>query len=253
MRSTSDDLETAAGIAAAVQSGAVSASEMAERALAGIAERDGPVNSCVQVLEEQARREARELDDSPGPHGPLAGVPITVKEIYSLQGERVTWGVPALADVPPATADDPRVAMLRSAGAVVVARTNIPELSCWGHTENRIHGATRNPADLGMTPGGSSGGAAASVALGIVPLALGSDAGGWVRIPASFCGVVGFKPSFEVLPFEPASAITRLNCAGVLATTAEDAALGLRVLAGVQAEIASSPTIRMPAFVSMPC
>jgi Asp-tRNA(Asn)/Glu-tRNA(Gln) amidotransferase A subunit family amidase len=123
------------------------------------------------------------------------------------------------------------VTRLRAAGAIVVARTNVPELSCWGHTDNPVYGETRNPHDHSRTVGGSSGGAAASVALGIAPIALGSDAGGSIRIPASFCGVVGLKPSFATLPADASAGVSRLNCAGPLAASVGDARLALGVLA----------------------
>jgi aspartyl-tRNA(Asn)/glutamyl-tRNA(Gln) amidotransferase subunit A len=190
------------------------------------------VNSCIRVLADEARANARRIDSGREGEGELLGVPVTVKEIFDVRGERTTWGCPGLRDAPPAARDDPHVARLREAGAIVVARTNVPELSCWGHTDNPIYGETRNPRDLSRTPGGSSGGAAASVALGIAPLGLGSDAGGSVRVPASFCGVVGLKPSFETLPADAAAQVGRLNCAGVLTGSVADAELALGVLAG---------------------
>jgi amidase len=225
------ELENAAAIAAAVRERRVSAREMVGRALERIERLDGPVNACVRVLGEEALAQARRFDSGRLATGALQGVPVTVKEIFEVAGERSTWGCPGLRDVAPATRDDPHVARLRAAGAIVVARTNVPELSCWGHTDNPVYGETRNPHDLGRTVGGSSGGAAASVALGIAPIALGSDAGGSIRIPASFCGVVGLKPSFATLPADAAAAISRLNCAGPLAASVADAALALDVLA----------------------
>ena len=225
-------LESATAIADAVRRRAVSATEVVERALARIETRDGPVNACVRVLDEEARDAARALDAGPRPRGVLAGVPVTVKEIFAMRGERTTWGVPALRDAAPSPFDDPHVAALRAAGAVIVARTNVPELSCWGHTDNPVYGETRNPRDTSRTPGGSSGGAAASVALGIAPLALGTDAGGSVRIPASFCGIVGFKPSFTTLPADAVAAISRLNCAGVLSGNVADVRLAMAALTG---------------------
>jgi aspartyl-tRNA(Asn)/glutamyl-tRNA(Gln) amidotransferase subunit A len=219
-------------IAAAVRGREVSAEEMVRRALERIETRDGDVNSCVQVLDEQALAEARRLDAGGAPEGALAGVPVTVKEIFALAGERCTWGCPGLRDAPPASADDPHVARLKAAGAIVVARTNVPELSCWGHTDNPIYGLTRNPWDLSRTPGGSSGGAAASVAIGVAPIGLGSDAGGSVRVPASFSGVVGLKPSFDTLPADAAAQVGRLNCAGTLTGAVADARAALEVLTG---------------------
>ena len=236
-------LESAAGMAAAVRERRVAAGELVERALERIERLDPPVNSCVRVLADAARAEARGVDSSPGLPGELRGVPVTVKEIFDMRGERTTWGCPGLRDAPPAQRDDPHVARLREAGAIVVARTNVPELSCWGHTDNPVYGETRNPRDLTRTAGGSSGGAAASVALGIAPLGLGSDAGGSVRVPASFCGVVGLKPSFETLPADAAAQVNRLNCAGVLAGSVSDAALALRVLASERGPATEAPPL----------
>jgi amidase len=230
-----DQLDTAAGMAAAVAAREVSAVELVTRALERIEHRDGEVNSCVRVLGESALEEARRE-----PTGPLAGVPVTIKEIFDVAGEVSTWGCPAWRSRPAAVRDDLHVAALRAAGAIVVARTNVPELSCWGHTDNPVYGETRNPRALARAAGGSSGGAAASVALGVAPLALGSDAGGSIRIPASFCGVVGLKPSFSALPADAAAGVSRLNCVGPLAATVEDAALALSVLTGDPAYAAAT-------------
>jgi amidase len=224
------DFEGAAEIAEAVRRRDVSAGEMVTRSLERISRLDGSVNSCVQVLAEEALDGAHRIDASGGPQGALAGVPVTVKEIFAVAGQRSTWGCPGLRAAEPAGLDDPHVARLRAAGAIVVARTNIPELSCWGHTDNPVYGETRNPWDTSRTAGGSSGGAAASVALGIAPVALGSDAGGSIRVPASFCGVVGLKPSFRTLPADAAAHVSRLNCVGPLTTSVRDAALALSVL-----------------------
>lgn len=224
--------ESAVAIVAAVRRRQVSAQEMVARALERIEALDGPVNSCIQVLDERAPDEAARIDSSGDTAAPLAGVPIAVKEIFAMEGERTTWGCPGLRQSEPAPADDPYVARLREAGAVVVARTNIPELSCWGHTDNPVFGQTRNPWDLSRTPGGSSGGSAAAVSLGIVPLALGSDAGGSIRVPAAFSGTVGLKPSFTAVPAERAAWISRLNCVGPLASCVADAAACFDVLVG---------------------
>jgi Asp-tRNA(Asn)/Glu-tRNA(Gln) amidotransferase A subunit family amidase len=238
-------VERAVEIAAAVRRREVSAQEMVTRALERIETRDADVNSCVQVLGEQALAAARRLDAGGAPTGALAGVPVTVKEIFALAGERCTWGCPGLRDTPPASADDPHVARLKHAGAIVVARTNIPELSCWGHTDNPIFGETRNPWDLSRTPGGSSGGAAASVAIGVAPIGLGSDAGGSVRVPASFSGVVGLKPSFGTLPADAAAQVGRLNCAGTLTGAVADARAALEVLAGRSFDAGSIDGVRI--------
>ena len=223
--------ETAHEIAAAVGSGALGARQAVERSLARIEALDPEINSCVEVLERAALERADEIDrggEDPA-RRPLLGVPVTVKEIIEVRGARNTWGCPAFADRR-ASADDPYVARLREAGAIVVATTNVPELSCWGHTENPVYGPTLNPRDPRRTPGGSSGGAAASVALAIAPLAIGSDAGGSIRIPASFSGVVGFKPSFEATPADATAGVNRLNVVGPLAARVADARLAAAAL-----------------------
>ena len=223
--------ETANAIAAAIASGSMTARQSVERSLTRIEELDGEVNSCVETFEPEALAEADSIDagNADPTTKPLLGVPVTVKEILAVRGARNTWGCPALAGRR-SEVDDPYVSRLRGAGAIVVATTNVPELSCWGTTDNPVYGATRNPRARDRTPGGSSGGAAASVALGVVPLAIGSDAGGSIRIPASFTGVVGFKPSFSTLPADGAAQINRLNVVGPLARCVADARLALRVL-----------------------
>ena len=135
-----------------------------------------------------------------GDPGPLAGIPLGVKDLQNAVGYRTTYGSALHADDPPATADDPFVARMRAAGCVVVGKTNTPEFGWMGNTTNAIFGPSLNPFDTSRGPGGSSGGAAAALAAGMVPLATGSDGGGSIRIPSACCGLSGMKPSLGRVP-----------------------------------------------------
>jgi Asp-tRNA(Asn)/Glu-tRNA(Gln) amidotransferase A subunit family amidase len=223
----------ATAMAAAVRSGEVSAVELVQASLDRIDERDGEVNAFTVVLHEQALAEAREIDAAErATLGPLAGVPVSVKDHIWLAGQRATNGSLALADFVPAESAA-CVDRLRAAGAVVVGKTNNPEFCYRGYTDNAVFGLTRNPRDLSRTPGGSSGGAGASVAYGAAPIALGTDGGGSIRIPAAFCGVVGHKPTFGLVPKMPGfRGWPTLSVDGPLTRTVRDAALALSVMAG---------------------
>ena len=133
------------------------------------------------------------------PLGPLDGVPVTIKDSIWVRGLRATWGSSLYADFTP-DSDEAPVARLREAGAVILGKTNVPQFTLQGYTDNRLFGPTRNPWDLALTPGGSSGGAVAAVASGMGPLALGTDGGGSIRRPSAHTGLVGFKPSRGMVP-----------------------------------------------------
>lgn len=163
--------------------------------------------------------------------GPLDGVPVLVKDILLTKGQptlRGSWSVDAAG---PWEHDAPCVARLREAGAVLMARTTTPEIGWKGVTDSPRHGITRNPWDVAKTPGGSSGGASAALAAGYAPLALGTDGGGSIRIPASFAGVYGLKPSFGRVPAWPLSPFGTVAHVGPMARTVQDAALLLEVIA----------------------
>jgi Asp-tRNA(Asn)/Glu-tRNA(Gln) amidotransferase A subunit family amidase len=184
------------------------------------------------VLGEQALAQARALDAGPRSSLPLAGVPISVKDHIWLAGAPATNGSAALRDFVP-DADAVPVARLKAAGAIVVGKTNNPEFCYRGYTDNDVWGPTCNPWSLDRTPGGSSGGAGASVAYGATPLALGTDGGGSIRIPAAFCGLVGHKPTFGLVPKMPGfRGWPSLSVDGPLTRTVRDAALALSVMAG---------------------
>lgn len=189
---------TARDIAVCVQRGEASACEVVEAALTRIATLDGRVHAFTQVAHDRALRRAEAVDRAVrGGHspGPLAGVPFGVKAMIDVRGIVTTAGSALhLADAP-ASADAEVVRRLEAAGAICVGALNMDEFGMGGTTESSCHGATRNPHDLARTPGGSSGGSAAAVAAGMVPLALGGDALGSIRLPASLCGVYGLRPT----------------------------------------------------------
>ncbi|MYR44193.1 amidase [Streptomyces sp. SID5910] len=222
---------TAAEIAAAVREKRATPREVVAEHLARIERLDGRVGAFRAVRAEAALAEA----DAVGARGdlaelPLAGVPVAVKDNLAVRGESTRIGSAATPDAP-AEADHVTVARLRAAGAVVVGLTNVPELCVFGTTEG-VHGTSRNPWDPARTAGGSSGGSAAAVAAGLVPLALGNDGMGSLRIPAANCGLVTIKPGHGVVPAGIGDGDWfGMSENGPLATTIEDARLMLSVLA----------------------
>jgi aspartyl-tRNA(Asn)/glutamyl-tRNA(Gln) amidotransferase subunit A len=209
--------------------------EVVDAILARIEEHNPPVNAFVTVADELAREQARAAEraygEGPSSDTPLLGVPYSVKDTIVTKGVRTTMGSRTLTDWIP-TFNAPVVERMRNGGAVLVGKTNTPEFGWKAETSNPLFGTTRNPWDLSRTPGGSSGGAAAAVALGMAPLALGTDAAGSVRIPASFCGVVGYKPSFGRIPMAPAGTLESLGHVGLLARSVRDIQLVLSVTGG---------------------
>jgi Asp-tRNA(Asn)/Glu-tRNA(Gln) amidotransferase A subunit family amidase len=225
----------ACAAARAVRAQEVSPVELADAAIDAIGRLDPQLNAFTTVAEDAARASARELEQAVAAGeevGPLAGVPVAIKDHVWMRGAPATNGSHAFADFVP-DEDCASVARLRAAGAVFVGKTNNPEFCYRGITDNALFGPTRNPWDPERTPGGSSGGSAAAVAAGMVPLALGTDGGGSIRIPASFCGIAGLKPTFGLVPKEPGFANWRtLSVDGPLARTVADLALMLAVMAG---------------------
>jgi Asp-tRNA(Asn)/Glu-tRNA(Gln) amidotransferase A subunit family amidase len=233
-------------LAADLRAGRGTAVEAVTASLAAIARRQADLNALTEVFGESALAAAAASDArlARGAGGLLEGVPVTVKDHIWMAGVRATNGSRALADfVPPE--DCVAVHRLRAAGAVIVGKTNNPEFCYRGVTDNLVFGLTRNPRDPTRTPGGSSGGAGASVAAGLTHLALGTDGGGSIRIPASFCGVAGHKPTFGLVPKEPGfKGWKSLSVDGPLATSVRDAALMLSVIAG--ADPADDTTAPVP-------
>ncbi len=224
--------QTAAEIAAAVQDGRLTARKAVEAALERIEAADPHLNAYREVRVFAALREADEVDARPDRATlPLAGVPIAIKDNVAVTGESLRNGS-AATDPTPQTHDHEVVRRLRAAGAVVVGLTNAPELCVYGTTDSTF-GITRNPWDRSRTPGGSSGGSAAAVASGTVPIAHANDGMGSIRIPAACCGLVGIKPGSGIVASDLGNG-SWFGMAenGPLATTVEDAALMLSVLAG---------------------
>jgi aspartyl-tRNA(Asn)/glutamyl-tRNA(Gln) amidotransferase subunit A len=190
-------------LAGQVRSGTLAARELVDHALERIAATNPVVNAFVAVDEERARAAADAVDAAVAAGqdpGPLAGIPLAVKDLEDAAGYVTSKGSAHFAKGPAATADSALVARLVAAGCVVVGKTNTPELGWKSLTDNLTFGTTRNPWNLDHTPGGSSGGSAAALAAGMVPLATGSDGGGSIRIPASCCGLSGMKTSLGRVP-----------------------------------------------------
>ncbi|MEZ4585006.1 MAG: amidase [Gemmatimonadales bacterium] len=222
-------------LAGLLRRGAVSAVEVLDAHLARIERANPELNAIVTLTAEAARRAAREADERRArgePLGVLHGIPIAHKDLTDTAGVRTTYGSPLFRDHVP-TQDSLLVERIRAAGAISVGKTNVPEFGAGSQTFNEVFGTTLNPYDLARTSGGSSGGAAVALASGMVPLADGSDLGGSLRNPASFCNVVGFRPSAGRVPTWPAEdAWFTMGVDGPMARTVEDAALLLSVLAG---------------------
>ncbi len=230
-----DEGWTAASISDDVRAGRRTAAAVVEEALDRIAGANGALKAFCEVRPEAARAAAGAVDARVAAGvdpGLLAGVPVAIKDVVWEAGIEATDGSRSLLGfVPQESAAVVR--RLVDAGAVVVGRTNVPEFCYRGFCANELYGATSNPWDLGRTPGGSSGGAAAAVAAGLVPLAIGTDGGGSIRIPSSFCGVAGIKPTFGLVPREPQwPGWLTLTHVGPIAFTVEDCALMLSVMAG---------------------
>jgi Asp-tRNA(Asn)/Glu-tRNA(Gln) amidotransferase A subunit family amidase len=221
-------------LGAALRQRELSAADALEAVLARADEIDGPLNPFAVRLDDRARRAAAAADAAlaRGEGGPLCGVPLTVKDSHWLAGVTSASGSRALADFVPAESSA-AVERLEAAGAVIYAKTTTPEFCYFGITESPLHGRTNNPWDVSRTPGGSSGGAAAALAAGAGPLALGGDGGGSIRIPSAFCGLVGFKPTFGLVAREPCSpAWKSLVSYGPMARSVADARLMLQSIAG---------------------
>src|SRR6476660_1903207 len=181
----------------------LSAVELMRAFIARIERVNPKVNAIVTFLPEQALKAAQALDRTKSPKGPLAGLPIAYKDNVQTRGVRTTFGSPIYKDHVP-NEDHLIVERLSAAGAIMLGKTNLPEFAAGSQTFNTVFGATRNPYDPSKTCGGSSGGAAVALACGMVPIADGSDLGGSLRNPASFCNVAGFRPSVGRVPSWPA-------------------------------------------------
>jgi aspartyl-tRNA(Asn)/glutamyl-tRNA(Gln) amidotransferase subunit A len=228
--------ETLAGLATELHDGQASSVGLVQRAFERIEASDSRLNSFVALDRPGALAAAKESDErrSHGrAHSRLDGIPISVKDNLHVAGFPTTWGSRALQHYRPAK-DELPVERLRRAGMIVVGKTNAPEFTLEGYTRNDLFGVTRNPWNTELTPGGSSGGAAASVAAGFVPAAIGTDGGGSIRRPACHTGLVGYKPSIGRWPRADGlpAILTDFETIGSLAMTVEDTLLLDAVLRG---------------------
>ena len=229
-------------LAEAVRARRVGAHELVAESLRRIETHDPDLGAVVALRAEAALDDATGLDAAlagGGDAGPLAGLPLLVKDMTDVTGMRTTFGSRAFAESPPATADALVVRRLRAAGAIVVGKTNMPEFAAEGYTANELFGATRNPWNRERTPGGSSGGSAAAISAGMAAIATATDGGGSVRIPAAYCGLFGLKPTNGVIGRAPIPDWIDLSTDGPLTARADD----LRILLGVlRGPAAGDPT-----------
>jgi len=226
---------TACELADLVRRREVSARELVAAHLERIERVNPALNAIVTLVPDRALAEAAAADERlarGAPVGPLHGLPVAHKDTHLTAGIRTTFGSPILRDQVP-DADELIVERMRAAGAITIGKTNVPEFAAGSHTFNPVFGATRNPYDARRTPGGSSGGAAVALAAGLHPIADGSDMGGSLRNPASFCNVVGLRPAPGRVPTHPSQAPwATMSVQGPMARTVADAALLLSVVAG---------------------
>ena len=224
-------------------SGAMTSVALVERSLTRAEASQSTLNAFRIICAESARAEAVRADErlARGERLPLLGVPVAIKDDVDLAGHPTSFG--CSGDFPLAHEDCEMVRRLRNAGAVIIGKTNTPEVGLYPFTEGQAFGATRNPWDLEYTPGGSSGGSAAAVAAGIVAAAVGSDGAGSVRIPAAWCNLIGVKPQRgRISGWPDAELFNGLTCLGPLTRTVADAALMLDVLSGQHAQDLHKPT-----------
>jgi aspartyl-tRNA(Asn)/glutamyl-tRNA(Gln) amidotransferase subunit A len=245
--------QTVLGLAAELAAGRTTSRDLVEAALAKIADPAGEGARTFTKVYADSARAAAEAQDRLRRAGyvvsPLAGLPVSIKDLFDVAGERTLAGSTALDDAPPAERDAPIVARLRAAGAVLVGRTNMTEFAFSGVGINPHYGTPGNPYDRRLIPGGSSSGAAVSVGDDNAVVAIGTDTGGSVRIPAALCGIVGFKPTQKRVPRDGATPLsTTLDSIGPLANTVACCAITDAVMAGetpVAPEPASVAGIRL--------
>jgi amidase len=245
----------AAELAAMIRDRRVTSRQVVQAHLDRIQQVNPLINAITITLAEQALAQADQADQAVAQGkelGPLHGVPFTVKENIDLQGTATSCGVKAMAQALPAR-DAPAVSRLRQAGAIPLGHGNLPDFSLRLHTANDLYGATLNPRDPALSPGGSSGGEAAAVASGMTPLGIGNDYGGSIRVPAHCCGVLGIKPSrgrvadaSSLAPVESPLTVQMFMCHGPLARKVEDLALALEVMSGPDPRDPDAPPLPWP-------
>ena len=251
---------SAADAERSLRSGEMSSRKLTEMLLAQIEKVNPAVNAVVEVRPEAALRAAAAADQAMARGsavGPFHGLPMTIKDCFSVAGLHTTWGNPAFKDYV-ADWDATVVQRLQQAGAIIVGKTNVAfMLADYGQTANDVYGVTSNPWDPGRTPGGSSGGSAAAVSAGLTFLEFGSDLVGSIRIPASFCGVYGLKPSTGVIPltgFQPPGppaapsemSYSSMSVAGPLARSAGDLRTALAITGGLERQAARAYSWKLP-------
>jgi amidase len=222
---------SAAEIVQRIAAGDTSPAAAVEDSLTRIAARNAELNAFSVVLDNEAREQARFLELGQGTRGPLYGVPVAIKEEIDVAGCVTTFG--GHGNSTPRAEDGEVVRRLREAGAVIVGKTRMPEFGHWPYTESVAHGYTRNPWRTGFNPGGSSGGTAVAVASGMVPVGMGGDGGGSIRVPASFCGLFGLKPQRGRVTTSPMEHLWwALGVVGPLSRTVLDSAIVYDVIRG---------------------
>lgn len=242
---------TASELLRSLDSGDLSSVELTQACVDRIEATDGKVKAFLRVDAKRALAQAAAMDARRAknqPVGPLAGLPVAVKDVLCERGELTTCASKILADFRPPY-DSTVVAKLKAADAVLLGRTNMDEFAMGGSTENSAFQQTSNPWDLQRTPGGSSGGSAACVAAGMVPLSIGTDTGGSIRQPAGLCGIVGMKPTYgRVSRYGLVAFASSLDQVGPMATSVEDAALLLEAIAGHDPQDSTSLNEPVPAY-----
>ncbi len=225
-------MKTAAQISALIKQGKLTAVQAVQESLAKIKELNGAINAFLEVFEEEALARAKEIDANPDKKGRLIGVPVAIKDNIAFKGHTCSCASKMLQNYK-AVYDATVVQKLLDEGAIIIGRTNMDEFAMGSSNENSAFGPVKNPLDLERVPGGSSGGSAAAVAAGMVPVALGSDTGGSIRQPAAFCGLYGIKPTYgRVSRYGLVAFASSADQIGPITATLEDNALVLSVLSG---------------------
>lgn len=242
-------------LAGAVRQGTVSAVELVTMSLERIERLDPSLNAVILICADEALARAREVDARVADGedlGPLAGLPLLVKDMEDVAGLPSTYGSVVFGDAPPATGDALVPRRLREAGAIVVGKTNQPEFAFAGYTTNALYGTTVNPWGSDWSPGGSSGGSAAALAAGMTAIATATDGGGSIRIPAAFCGLAGLKPTNGVVGRDPIPDWIDLSTCGPFATSIADVRLLLSIEAGPVPGDPSALPFSLPMREQMP-
>lgn len=243
--------KSALELRALIASKKISPVEVLKATLARLNEVEGKINAFVQVTEDQAIAGARAVEAAVmrgDPLGPLAGLPVSIKDLIAVKDAKLTFGSRALANNVSAV-DAPSVERVRRAHGVVIGKTTTSEFGCKGVGSSPLTGVTRNPWDLSKTPGGSSCGAAASIASGVSPFGLGTDGGGSIRLPCSLSGLFGIKGHFGRVPVFPTSATPTLAHVGPIARTVRDAALLLQTISGFDPRDPGAVSEAVPDFL----